>query len=145
MLSEKERLKLFPKKITSVRNIDFEYSSKRGNPDNSAFDVFVEYNGKESKGFIGIEVKYAETLFDNPASPDDKEYERVARKSGIFSDENIAELIKMPQSLEQIWRDHLLALSILQHKDTEFKEGFFINFVSFPDSCANSFTRAATL
>lgn len=119
---------LFPEKKIEVTKIQFEHSPGRKKPeylnDNSAFDVFVEYNGKNEKGFIGIEVKYAEVLYDKPASNEDKKYNEVAVKSGLFTDKGLEELNGMPVGLEQIWRDHLLALSIIQHKD--YDEGFFV-------------------
>jgi len=58
---------LFPKIVVKVTKVRFEYSPKRGDKrytgDHSAFDVFIEYlNDKQELCFIGIEVKYAETL-----------------------------------------------------------------------------------
>ena len=58
---------LFPSKVNSVTAVLFEHSPGRGKEeftgDRSAFDVFIEYEDKKDKpGFIGIEVKYAESL-----------------------------------------------------------------------------------
>lgn len=65
--------KLFPERVKVVSKIDFEHSPGRGNEeytgDGSAFDVFVEYVSPDGeKGFIAIEVKYAENLKDDPAA-----------------------------------------------------------------------------
>src|ERR1035437_1310909 len=59
--------KLFPNMVSIVTKIDFEYSSKRNNPDNSAFDVYVEYIHTNKKYFFGIEVKYQECLNEESA------------------------------------------------------------------------------
>ena len=57
---------LFPNRIETVKSVKFEYSAGRGNidytGDHSAFDVFVEYTNAGKNGFIGIEVKYSESL-----------------------------------------------------------------------------------
>jgi hypothetical protein len=56
---------IFPGKIKTVTEIKFEYSPGRRSVhcDSSAFDVFVVYENLLGKTcFIGIEVKYAESL-----------------------------------------------------------------------------------
>lgn len=121
---------LFGDIVLEITGIEFEYSPGRRNPeylnDNSAFDVFFEYIGHKGKGFIGIEVKYVEILNDQPATSENKEYKSTAIKSNLFTEEGIEFLDKMPRSIEQIWRDHLLSLSLLYHKDRKYNEGFFI-------------------
>lgn len=59
--------KLFPDRVKEVTTVQFEHSPGRGQQeytgDHSAFDVFIEYKNLEDKrGFIGMEVKYAESL-----------------------------------------------------------------------------------
>jgi hypothetical protein len=125
--------KLFPERVGMVTKIDFEHSPGRGNEeytgDGSAFDVFVEYvscGGK--KGFIGIEVKYAENLKDDPKTAarsyekNKDAYLRITKASNIFKNGREENLKNVP--LQQIWRDHLLALSVLQKGD--YSEGFFM-------------------
>lgn len=131
--------------INKVTNIRFEQSPCRGNRnftgDHSAFDVFVEYEGyKGNRGFIGIEVKYAENLREG-ADKDEityerhkEEYLRISRDavvntaiSGprvnpIFEMDKIEEMSHAPRF--QIWRGHLLALSLLQNN--LYDEGFFL-------------------
>ncbi len=130
VLAAKVFKSLFPDRIIDVICIQFEISPGRGDKsytgDHSAFDVFVEYDGIKGKGFIGIEVKYAETLNDVPASIKGKKYKEVAETSNVFTANGIKYLCTMPESLEQIWRDHLLALSILQHPSQKYQEGFFL-------------------
>lgn len=126
-------------RVTAVR---FEYSPSRGEKaltgDHSAFDAFVEYVAESgNKGFIGIEVKYAESLMEGRDSikrtfaMHKEEYLRVSAgaydASGngartIFDMDSIEEMAQAPKF--QIWRDHLLALSMLQAD--LYDEGFFL-------------------
>lgn len=125
---------IFSEKVQSISSIEFEISPGRGDlkytGDRSAFDVFITYTGKSGKGFIGIEIKYAETLLDKPASFKDR-YRAVSELSSKFTNEGIQELCPMPVSLEQIWRDHLLSLSMLPPVNNDYQEGFFVYL--FPD------------
>lgn len=106
---------LYPDRdINKITAIEFEYSPGRRNPkytgDRSAFDVFVEYENKlNQKCFFGIEVKYAEDLNDEPATHKES-YVYISEKSGIFEMSNLPRLKEKP--IQQIWRDHLLALSL---------------------------------
>lgn len=100
--------------INQVSKIEFEYSPGRKNPkytgDSSAFDVFIEYESTNRKnGFFGIEVKYAEDLSDEPASHKDS-YISISKKAEFFDLSNLKILKAKP--IQQIWRDHLLALSL---------------------------------
>ena len=119
---------LYPKRqISSVTAIEFEYSPGRGNfkytGDSSAFDVFIVYeNIQHERCFFGIEVKYAEDLNDTPASHKDV-YATIAEKSGVFEMTNLPRLKEKP--LQQIWRDHLLALSMFITND-DYAVGDFI-------------------
>jgi len=118
---------LCPDRIAVVTAIEFEHSPGRGNPkytgDSSAFDVYVEYlNGTGEKGFVGIEVKYHENLMNKPSSIKPRYFE-VAEKMKCFRPECLPQLQLSP--LEQIWRDHLLAGSLLNAGDG-FKDGFFV-------------------
>lgn len=121
--------------INEIIKIDYEYSPGRGNikftKDNTAFDVFIEYfqsNGK--KCFLGIEVKYTETLNEDKQEKiikyDKERYKELTIKSGMFK--NIStENFKKPQ-LWQIWRDHLLSISMLKESEVlyEYERGYFI-------------------
>lgn len=119
---------LFPDRIQEVEKVLFEHSDGRGNCeytcDHSAFDVFVEYKTlTNEKGFVGIEVKYSENLNDAPSS-DKKRYEDISIQSGLFKTSSYEFLKKRP--VQQIWRDHLLYLAHLRHRNEKYKEGFFI-------------------
>jgi hypothetical protein len=121
---------LFPKRIETVRSIKFEYSCGRGNKeytgDHSAFDVFVEYTNSAKNGFIGIEVKYSESLTEETKEKaqdtflkHQKEYTRLTN-SQTFKQNSIESLKEIP--LSQIWRDHLLSIAHLK----DYDEGFFV-------------------
>lgn len=124
--------RLFPDNIQKVNAIKFEYSpglgKKRYTGDHSAFDAFVEYtNHQNESGFLAIEVKYTESARESKKASkkyyDDHEenYLSVANSiDGLFPDSSIAELKTSP--IQQMWRNHLLALSTLQ----DYSEGFFV-------------------
>ncbi len=121
-----------------VSAIDFEWSPGRRDPrytgDRSAFDAFVRYtNGSGGKSFLGIEVKYHERMNDPPAKLRHR-YEELAENSGWFRPDCIAKLREKP--LQQVWRDHLIAASLLQAGD--FQSGTFIMlYPSLNTACAD--------
>lgn len=113
--------------IEEVTNIEFEHSPGRGElkytGDASAFDVFIEYITKQkAKSFLGIEVKYAESLKDKPSTHKNR-YEVISKDSGIFNMSKLEELKQKP--IQQIWRDHLLTLSMFI-SNSDFVRGDFI-------------------
>lgn len=127
-------------KVTAVR---FEYSPGRGDSefigDHSAFDVFIEYDCGSRHQFLGIEVKYVENMAQSPARFRQR-YAEVAQKMGCFQEERQSELRLAP--LEQIWRDHLLAGSLVGHPGGRFDGGVFV--VLYPegnDAVARAITR----
>ena len=127
-LATKVFRQLCPHRVNKVTRIEFEHSPGRGDMtylgDRSAFDVYVEFfNNSNAKGFIGIEVKYHENLKNKPAEIKDRYFE-VASAMGCFKDKCLDILQLSP--LEQIWRDHLLAGSLLYSPKDDFKDGFFV-------------------
>lgn len=130
-------------RVQRVTAIEFEHSPGRGDPrytgDRSAFDVYVEYISEAGKrGFIGIEVKYHEGLGDTPA-PHRERYDEIADAMGVFKADARERLKGKP--LQQIWRDHLLAGSLLHDRAAGFDDGLFA-FV-YPDGnhrCAKAVT-----
>lgn len=122
---------LFPERIDKVVAVKFEYSPGRKDPnylnDRSAFDVFVEYAKDNRKGFIGIEVKYQESLREESKTKADENFakngERYTywtKESNVFKPNSI-EFLKQPP-ISQIWRDHLLCFATKQ----DYDEGFFV-------------------
>jgi hypothetical protein len=112
--------------VRTVTSIQFEHSPGRGDPaytgDRSAFDVFLEYSTRSGQtGFLGVEVKYHENLAGKSATLRGR-YEEVAGDAGCFRPGMLPALRLQP--LQQIWRDHLLASSLLQHGD--YDEGAFV-------------------
>jgi len=126
-------------RVQEVTAVRFEYSPGRGDPrytgDNSAFDVYLEFSGSaHTRGFMGVEVKYHESLQDREAKHRPR-YDIVAEAMGCFHRRKLATLEKRP--LQQLWRNHLLAGS-LQQADG-FDEG--ISAFLYPKDnlcCANA-------
>lgn len=115
-----------------VTAIDFEWSPGRRDPrytgDRSAFDVFVRYTtAGGAKAFLGIEVKYHENMEVQPAELRPR-YEELASQIGWFCESCLPQLRSQP--LQQVWRDHLLAASLLLAGD--FGQGRFI--VLYPEA-----------
>ena len=132
---------LYDNYFSSIDNIEFEYNPGRCDArltgDRSAFDVFVEFTSTEGKrGFIGIEVKYSETLYEGRNEVKrtlEKQYcgENRTRRDryielseGLFKSNSINALVTLPYF--QIWRDHLLAVSMLRAFPDKYDEGLFL-------------------
>lgn len=136
-------------RIDRVTSIQFEHSPGRGDErftgDHSAMDVFVEYTAGGRRGSIGIEVKYAEHLKDRPASYK-RRYTDVAAASGAFTPAALEKLEEMPKSIEQLWRDHLLCLSMVQAMPDTYDEGVFMFLYPHRNAeCAVAVTRYGKL
>ena len=118
--------------IGEVTAILFNYSPYNNKAINEAdkatFDVFIKYTSDEGKkGFIGIDVKYAETLNEeaDEATENYKKYENEYLKlatEDLFLKENLNNF-KKPQ-LFYFWGKHLLSISLL--KNNLYEEGFFL-------------------
>ena len=118
---------MFPNRVREVMDMRFEFSPGRNDMkytnDRSAFDIFFTYKSQDNKqGFIGIEVKYAEHMRDKASSHKER-YEQIMEGSGIFNHNQLEKLKKKP--IQQIWRDHLLALSMYKIND-DYDEGMFV-------------------
>lgn len=137
---------LYDNYFKSIDNIEFEYNPARRDSrltgDRSAFDVFVEYTSiAGNKGFIGIEVKYSETLNEGADSVNDilnKQFcneprtrrDRYRELSiGLFAETNYGELEQLPAF--QIWRDHLLAVSMCKAFSEKYDEGVFLSLAPY--------------
>lgn len=137
---------LYDNYFKSIDKIEFEYNLARRDPrltgDRSAFDVFVEYTSVfRKKGFIGIEVKYSETLNERAATVEDilnKQFCNEPRtrrdryrelSEGLFAETSYEELEQLPAF--QIWRDHLLAVSMCKAFPEKYDEGIFLFLAPF--------------
>ena len=110
-LASKAVRRLTDGRFAEVTSIDFEHSPGRADArylnDRSAFDVFLRCRTSAGgSGFVGIEVKYHESLKRDKAGSHKPEYDAVADQMGCFNADREA-LMRRP--LQQIWRDHLLA------------------------------------
>ena len=133
--------------IKEITSIKIEYAPKDENAtvtpftkcylnDRTSFDVFIEYTANdEKKGGIGIEVKYTEVGYQAGATermaaitdytnPKYRYYD-VMKKSAYFTSAAFMPDAKHPKlwsplvsnELRQIWRNHLLGASMVQHND----------------------------
>ncbi len=114
--------------VSRVTQIRFEFSPGRGDlrftGTRSAFDVFVEYVTQTGgEGFIGIEMKYHESLEAGSQNQVRDRTLDVARSSGAFLDAEDRRLRQLP--LSQLFLDHTLALSMLQDPESMWDEGCF--------------------
>lgn len=114
-----------PDVMSSVATIRFEFSPGRGDSRytgaRSAFDVFVEASGPQGRGFIGIEVKYHESM--KVAAAADRGYAEMAQATGAFHDDAVSALLRPP--LQQLLLDHLLALRMSEVDAHEWQWGVF--------------------
>lgn len=116
-------------RFDEATKVIFEHSpgrrKERYTGDRSAFDVFIECKGQRApRAFIGIEVKYHENLKGKPGTHKPR-YDEIAREMGCFEPKDMQRLKRSP--LEQIWRDHLLACSMLLAEDPkQYDDGLFV-------------------
>jgi hypothetical protein len=120
--------RLWPERVSSVTRVAFEYSpgrrSSRYTADRTAFDVFVEHaTPRGGRGFIGIEVKYHEGLGDPPAEHRPR-YDEVTAAMGCFKPDRVSGLRRKP--IEQLWRDHILAGSMLLDPAPGWEAGLYV-------------------
>lgn len=104
------------------RRLEGEYLENR-----SAFDVAFELELPGNKrGVLGVETKYHEDCKAEKVPSDDrrKRYLKVARESGVFQEAAFEEI--MGTDLQQIWLDHLLALSMTQHPSKKWSWAGFV-------------------
>jgi hypothetical protein len=137
----------WPETPGNVVNVRFEWSPGRQIPgrfleNRSAFDSAFELrlqNG--NKGLIGIETKYHEDC-KREALPNKERIERyksISDESGVFKSNYIDQILGT--ELQQIWQDHILALSMLQDEKSNWE---WVKFVLVYPSKNPSFKNAAT-
>jgi hypothetical protein len=104
----------------------FEHSPGRGDPrftgDYSAFDAVIRYSRADGrKGFVAFEIKYSEAMRE-PTPELKPRYAELTEISGLFVDP--AEPALRTNPLQQLWREHLLAQSMVD--SGLYPEGFFV-------------------
>lgn len=118
-----------PGRVVATR---FEWSPGRAIPgkyleNRSAFDVAFELElEKGSRGILGIETKYHEHCKKDKI-PFDKRLERYSKvtiESQVMSVESMRSIVGT--ELQQIWLDHLLALSMLQDSSDSWEWATFV-------------------
>lgn len=118
---------LFSIDVKQVDGVFFETSPGRGNEaytgDHTALDALIAYTGKDGKtGFVGIEVKYAESQPAN-ATPVKARHMDMAGRSNLFIDATAPKLQQAP--LRQFFAEHALCYSMV-HERRLFDRGQFI-------------------
>ena len=109
--------RLFPDLIGVVTDVLFEHSPARCDPrfsgDRTAFDVLVRAKTPTGRrAFLAIEVKYTEAHGGQPAAHRPR-YDELSRAAGVFHDPDSPAL--RGGSLNQFWRQQLLATAMLRH------------------------------
>jgi hypothetical protein len=132
--------------IDGTENIKIEYSprpKKEFLNDNTSFDTYIEYQLHDgSFGLIGIEVKYTEKAY--PLTAGSKEAKEINDpNSNYYAISNRAKLYKnnnngyssIPKNnllkndeFRQIWRNQLLAESIILHDNSKIKHASSLLF-----------------
>jgi len=139
------RLPGFPEDA-EVTRIELEHApspKERFLSDATAFDAFVEYRrANGDNGFIGIETKLTEP-FSQKEYAFSERYSRWTRYSGWWwksgSDASFPK-----KAYNQIWRNHLLAFSVLRQEAPEnrFQEGFCaVVYHSLDSHCSESLAK----
>lgn len=116
-----------PGKAASVTRVAVEHAPEPKDKylvDDTAFDAFVEYVRPGGKpGFIGIETKLTEPFSQHHY--DGEQYRRWSRRVEApwvnGSSPALADI-----RINQLWRDHLLAVSMLLQQDSHYAEGYFM-------------------
>jgi hypothetical protein len=136
--------RMLPETDISETQVVFEYSpgrrDKKFTEDNSAFDVYIEYRTSSGAiAFLGIEVKYVEDMNDKLARYRER-YDEIADMMGCFRIEERYRLKAKP--ISQLWRDHLLAGSMLLDKYSPFCEGRFVVLYPSQNNLVDAAVRA---
>lgn len=128
------------------QGIKFEWSPGRHDPrftgDGTAFDVALFFGEPgESRTIIGIETKYHEHAVSE--SPPDVvkrlgRYRRIVEDSHVFKADWETRILGA--ELQQVWRDHLLVLAMLQDTDQVWTSGTYV--LVYPEG-NTSFARLA--
>ena len=110
--------------------VHFEWSPGRRDPrwlgDRTAFDVMLEVGTGPGRHLIGIETKYHEHAIAEKAPSAQRmvRYAEVAEASGVFHHGATGQIIGT--DLQQIWLDHLLVLSMMQHESGRWLWGKYV-------------------
>jgi len=113
--------------IQTIERIEIEFAPKPREKylnDGTSFDTYIEYSRSDnSKGIIGIEVKYSEREY----GLEEKSY-TVSERSKIYKPQAI--YVLPSDKFRQVWRNHLLGESILLADSDKFR--YFTSVTLFP-------------
>ena len=114
---------LWGERVARVTGVGFEWAPEPSTEylnDRTAFDAFIEYVTKDDKnGFIGIETKLSEPF--SPSRHDKPEYRRWMKQDCPWRTDAREDVAR--SKYNQLWRDHLLAWSLLRHPQSKYAEG----------------------
>jgi hypothetical protein len=119
-------IELLPAFTGAARQLLFEHSPGRGNPkftgDHTAFDALIRYSDVQGRnGFVAFEIKYSESMRE-PMPELKPRHAELSESSGLFTEPAAAALRANP--LQQLWREHLLAQSMIDNG--LYDEGYFV-------------------
>jgi hypothetical protein len=119
-------IELLPAFTGTARQLLFEHSPGRGNPkftgDYTAFDALIRYSdGHGRNGFVAFELKYSESMRE-PLLELKPRHAELSDASNLYVDPAAAALRTNP--LQQLWREHLLAQSMIDNGLCD--EGYFV-------------------
>ena len=119
-------IELLPAFTGAARQLLFEHSPGRGNPkftaDHTAFDALIRYSDSQGRnGFVAFEIKYSESMRE-PMPELKPRHAELSDASGLFTDPAAAALRTNP--LQQLWREHLLAQSMIANG--LYDEGYLV-------------------
>jgi len=121
----------WPEAPGTVSDVRFAHSPGRLDPaylgSLRAFDVaFLLDLGDGTQGIVGVDVKYHEWLKPETPKPDNLwRYLEVAERSGAFLPGAVDE-VKGRSGLCEMWLEHLLLLSMLQHASGTWTWGRYV-------------------
>jgi hypothetical protein len=125
-------------KIKSIDLLKIEYAPEPKEiylNDKTSFDVYVEYTHiGDTKGIIGIEIKYTEREYKiglkekQETENMQSKYYVITEKSNNYREEFINRVKE--DNYRQIWRNHLLGESILINNSEKYKD--FVSITIFP-------------
>ena len=125
--------------------VRFEHSPGRCDPEflgnKTAFDVAFEVEAAGGVFVLGVEVKYHEHAAREapPKAAALQRYIEVAERSNVFEPGWQAQVIGI--ELQQLWLDHLLVLSMIQHPSGRWSGGKFV--LVYPAENASFHSAAA--
>ena len=124
--------------IKSIDKIKIEYAPTPKEDyldDRTSFDAYIEYTHTDnSRGIIAIEVKYTEKEYplekgskqEKDINDEKGKYYSITKECGIYKP-NVIDKLKT-DLFRQIWRNHLLAESILIEDKDKFKHAHSLIF-----------------